>query len=205
MSKQAQRSDPAMQVRILGCSGGIGRELRTTSMLVDRDILIDAGTGVGDLTTAEMAAIDHVFLTHSHLDHIAALPMLVDTVGDMRRSALTVYATAATLAILREHVFNWKVWPDFTEIPDPIRPFMHFRPIELGETMVFGSRRITVLPADHTVPAVGFRVDSGRGSLVFTGDTGPNDALWPIVNAIENPRLQFLQRQPGCILMSFFF
>lgn len=187
MSAKKRTSDPsAMRVRILGCSGGIGRGLRTTSMLVDDDLLIDAGTGVGELDIAEMARIDHLFLTHSHLDHVTALPMLVDTVGDLRTSPLTVYATQATIDILRHHVFNWKIWPDFTEIPNKSAPFMHFRPITLGETLVFGGRRITVLPAVHTVPAVGYQLDSGRHSLVFTGDTTINDAFWPIVNAIDN-------------------
>ena len=73
-----------MRVRILGCSGGIGGCLRTTSMLVDEDILIDAGTGVGELSIAELAAIDHVFVTHSHMDHIASIPFIADTVGGMR-------------------------------------------------------------------------------------------------------------------------
>ena len=193
MSTPHTRSTSPTRVRILGCSGGIGRHLRTTSMLVDDDILIDAGTGVGDLTIAELKAIDHVFLTHSHLDHIACLPMLVDTVGDMRGVPLTVHATPATLEILRDHVFNWKVWPDFTTIPNRTRPFMHFRAIELGETLVFGGRRITVLPAEHTVPAVGYQLDSGRASLVFTGDTTVNDALWPVVNAIDNLRVLIIE------------
>jgi ribonuclease BN (tRNA processing enzyme) len=87
-----------MKVRILGCSGGIGgRHLRTTSIQVDHDILIDCGTGVADLSIAELAQIDHVFLTHSHLDHIACLPLMVDTAGDMRSRPLTVHATEATL------------------------------------------------------------------------------------------------------------
>ena len=38
-----------MKVKVLGCSGGIGGNLRTTGFLVDHDILIDAGTGVSDL------------------------------------------------------------------------------------------------------------------------------------------------------------
>ena len=73
-----------MQIKILGCSGGIGAELRTTSMLVDQDILIDAGTGVGNLSMDELLKIDHIFLTHSHLDHIAFLPFLLDTVMGIR-------------------------------------------------------------------------------------------------------------------------
>ena len=106
-----------MKVRILGCSGGIGgKHLRTTSMLVDHDILIDAGTGVADLTLAELAMIDHVFVTHSHLDHIAALPLMIDSIADMRDKPVIVYATDATLEILRNHVFNWAIWPDFSEI-----------------------------------------------------------------------------------------
>ena len=53
-----------MRLRVLGCSGGIGgRHLRTTSFLVDSDVLIDAGTGVGDLSLAELSLIDHIFLS----------------------------------------------------------------------------------------------------------------------------------------------
>ena len=93
-----------MRVRVLGCSGGIGgRHLRTTSLLVDHDILIDAGTGLPDLPLAELAAIDHVFITHSHLDHIAALPLMVDSVEDLRERPLTIHATAATLETIRSH------------------------------------------------------------------------------------------------------
>ena len=89
-----------MRLQVLGCSGGIGGNLRTTSFLVDEDILIDAGTGVGSLSLSEMSKIDHVFVTHSHLDHIACIPFLVDSVGYLRNRPLTVHATAATLQIL---------------------------------------------------------------------------------------------------------
>ena len=72
-----------MQIRILGCSGGIGASLRTTSILIDQDVLIDCGTGIGDLNIEQMKQIKHVFITHSHLDHTAALPLLIDTIfGD---------------------------------------------------------------------------------------------------------------------------
>ena len=81
-----------MKVRVLGCSGGIGARARTTSFLVDQDVLLDAGTGVEDLSVEDLAAIDHVFLTHSHLDHVAALPLLVDSVGALRDKQLVVHA-----------------------------------------------------------------------------------------------------------------
>ena len=180
-----------MIVKVLGCSGGIGgRHVHTTALLVDTDILLDAGTGVGELSMAELAMVDHVFLTHSHLDHICCLPLMVDTVGEMRNKPLVVHATRATEEILRSHIFNWAVWPDFTIIPDANRPFLRFETMEEGETVEIHGRRITALPARHTVPAVGYQIDSGRGSLVFTGDTTINDDFWRAVNAI--PTLRYL-------------
>ena len=182
-----------MKLRILGCSGGIGANLRTTSMLLDRDILIDAGTGVGDLSMSELALIDHVFVTHSHMDHVVSIPLLVDTVGWMREQPITVHALPETIEILRAHLFNWKLWPDFTQIPDASKPMLRYEAVQLGETVTLSDRRITPLPANHVVPAVGYRLDSGRASLVFTGDTTTNDALWREVNAIGNLRYLLIE------------
>lgn len=176
-----------MKLRVLGCSGGIGgRHLRTTSLLVDHDILIDAGTGVADLSIAELAVIDHVFLTHTHLDHIASLPLMIDTVADRRSKPLTVYGTEAVLTILRNHVFNWAIWPDFAEVPSADRPFLRYQVIGLGQTTTLEGRSITPLPVEHTVPAVGYHLTSGEGSLVFSGDTGICDAFWRAVNRIAD-------------------
>ncbi len=182
-----------MQIRILGCSGGIGGNLRTTSMLLDSDVLVDAGTGVGDLGIDELLRIDHVFLTHSHLDHITSLPFLVDTVGPMRDAHLTVHCSEATHEALQEHIFNWKIWPDFTEIPNKKSPYLRYSTFSVGECIALKGRKITVLPANHVVPAVGFHFDSGEASLVFTGDTTVNDSLWEVVNKIENLRYLIIE------------
>jgi ribonuclease BN (tRNA processing enzyme) len=183
-----------MKLRVLGCSGGIGgRHLRTTSFLLDSDILIDAGTGVGDLTIAELSQIDHIFITHSHLDHVASIPFLVDTVGGMRGKPITVHASRPTVEILRNHLFNWAIWPDFSEIPTAEAPFLKYEVMELGETWELGGRKITSIPARHTVPAVGYHLDSGAASLVFTGDTGPNEALWKVVNRIGNLKILIIE------------
>ena len=182
-----------IKLRILGCSGGIGGNFRTTSMLLDHDVLIDAGTGVGDLSVAELCLIDHVFVTHSHLDHVACIPLMVDSVGSMRDKPLTIHATEATLEILRQHMFNWKLWPDFSQIPDARQPYMRYQAIQLGKAVALGQRKITALPANHVVPAVGFQIDSGATSLVFSGDTSSNDALWEVVNRIANLRYLIIE------------
>jgi len=172
-----------MHIRVLGCSGSIAAGCRTTAFLLDDDVLIDAGTGVGDLTLDELARVDDVLLTHSHLDHVLGVPLLADSV--MRRRAgrppIRVHGLPETLAALRAHVFNGAIWPDFTCLPSAQAPVLSLHPFACGDVLRFGARRIEVLPALHTVPAVGFAV-LGQGeheaAWVFTGDTAPNPALW---------------------------
>ena len=180
-----------MKVRVLGCSGAIGKDCRTTSFLVGHDVLIDAGTGVGDLTLDEMLRIDHVLLTHCHLDHVAALPLMVDAVASQRHKPIQVHALAQTIAALKAHIFNNTIWPDFSRIPTIEEPFITFHPIEVGQVFALGNLLFEVLPAVHTVPAVGYSV-SGDSSgekvtscWVFTGDTEQNPALWARLNQLN--------------------
>ncbi|MDD2991069.1 MAG: 3',5'-cyclic-nucleotide phosphodiesterase [Zoogloea sp.] len=179
-----------MKVRVLGCSGGIGgRDQRTTALLVDQDVLIDAGTGVGDLEFDELLRIDHIFVTHAHLDHIAMIPLLVDTVGDARAMPLVVHGTPETLRILRSHIFNWLIWPDFSSIPDRQNPFLRFQEMRVGESArLSDGRTIRALPALHTVPAVAYQVSCAGGSLVFSGDTTYSEPLIAAINAIPDLR-----------------
>lgn len=172
-----------MRIRILGCSGGIGAGRRTTALLVDDDILIDAGTGVGELALDELKRIDHVFLTHSHLDHHAALPMLLDTVGAGRNAPVTLHAQPATLAALQAHILNNVIWPDFTRIPTPDKPFLDVAPLAPGTEVALGRRRIRSVPVTHAVPAVGYLVRGPGGSIAFSGDMTVNDDFWAALNA----------------------
>src|SRR6187549_2662981 len=145
-----------MKVRVLGCSGAIAKDCRTTSFLVDQDVLVDAGTGVGDLTLDEMRSIDHVLLTHSHLDHIAALPLMIDAIAAQRSSPVKIHALAGTIAAIKAHIFNNVIWPDFSRIPTVEAPFISFHEIEIGQILSITGKQIEVLPAVHTVPAVGY-------------------------------------------------
>ncbi|MDH5649860.1 MAG: 3',5'-cyclic-nucleotide phosphodiesterase [Gammaproteobacteria bacterium] len=177
-----------MQIRVLGCSGGIGGDARTTSFLVDQDILIDAGTGVGDLTTTELEGIDHVFLTHAHLDHTGSLPLLVDSVGPSRDRPVTVHAQPDTLDVLRKHIFNWQIWPDFSEIPDTKNPFLTFSAMSPGAGVTLGDRYIQSIPVNHTVPAVAYLVSGENGSFAFSGDTTVTETLWDVLNQCADLR-----------------
>lgn len=172
-----------MEIRVLGCSGGVGMNLRTTTILVDQDVLIDAGTGVGDLSMDEMSAIRHIFLTHSHLDHIACVPLLVDTLFDRLHTPITVHAQAATLDALQQHVFNNVIWPDFTRLPTAEKPVLRFEVMSVGEVVTLGDRRFESIGVNHTVPGVGYRVETPGGVFAFSGDTTTNDSFWAGLNA----------------------
>ncbi|MBS1147684.1 MAG: cAMP phosphodiesterase class-II [Proteobacteria bacterium] len=173
-----------MKFTILGCSGGIGSGRHTTSFLVDDDILIDAGTGITTLSFEQLLAIDHVFITHSHLDHVLGLPLLLDAVGEQRSTPVVVHALPEVLAILAADLFNWRLWPDFREIPSVAAPWLRFEPLPFGATCMLGQRSFIPLPVQHVVPACGIQIRTPAGSLVFSGDTTRSDAFVAALNAV---------------------
>lgn len=156
-------------------------------MLVDEDILIDCGTGVGNLTIEEMRKLRHVFLTHTHLDHIATLPLLVDTLfSELQERPLVIHAQEESMEVIKNHIFNWQIWPDFFELPDKSRPSIEFQPMRAGDILELGSRSIEMIPVNHSVPGVGYRVENGTGSFAFSGDTTTNDTLWEALNRYDD-------------------
>jgi ribonuclease BN (tRNA processing enzyme) len=173
-----------VRLQVLGCSGSIAAGCRTTAFLLDEHTLIDAGTGVGDLPLDALARIDDILLSHSHLDHVLSIPLLADSVMRLRlapggRGPIRVHGLPETLATLRTHLFNGLLWPDFTAIPSAAQPILTLHPFAVGDLLTLGAaHRIEVLPAAHTVPAVGFALDTPSGWWVYSGDTGPNPALW---------------------------
>lgn len=179
-----------MELRILGCSGGIGAHRRTTSFLLDGKVLIDAGSGVSDLTLDEMAHIRHIFLTHSHLDHILSIPLLVDSVFDRLEQPLVIHGQPHTLKALREHIFNWVIWPDFTTLPNEDLPVVVLQEMRPGERVTVDDMHFNMLRVNHIVPTVAYAVEYPSGIFAFSGDTTTNDTLWEGLNAL--PRLDHL-------------
>ncbi len=172
-----------MNLRILGCSGGIGGELRTTSLMLDDDILIDAGTGIGSLSLQEMAKLQHVFLTHSHLDHIANLPLLIDSIFEKKIGhPIIVHAQPATIKALKEHIFNWVIWPDFSRLPEEDNPVLVFNEMTPGDLVSIGDREFEMIPVNHAVPSVGYYIRQNDRAMAFSGDTTTNDTFWDGLN-----------------------
>lgn len=183
-----------MQVRVLGCSGGIAKGVATTSFLIDDDILIDAGTGVCGLTLKEMQSIKHVFITHSHLDHTTSIPLLTDTLFErLIGNPLIVYAQSITLKVLREHMFNWALWPDFTVLPHKKDAVLQLKGMKAGSTIEIDGRTIEMIKVNHSVPGVGYRVESNGKSFAFSGDTASNENFWASLNKHKGLDLLFVE------------
>lgn len=174
-----------MEIRVLGCSGGIGTGRSTTSFLIDKQVLIDAGSGVNDLARQEMGEIKHIFLTHSHLDHVHAIPLLIDSIFDLIDEPILIHALPATIKALREHIFNNIIWPDFTKLPHPDKPALRFEEMKPGDTITVAGNSYRMVPVNHIVPTVGYIVEADSGVFAFSGDTTTNDTLWPALNSCK--------------------
>ncbi len=183
-----------MRIRVLGCSGGIGAGSRTTALLIDNDVLIDAGTGLGDLELHDIDSIRHVFLTHAHLDHVAGLPMLADRIFEENfETPLTVYAREETLRAVQDHLFNGVIWPDFAQLPSPEKPMLRYCVCSPGDTITIGHRDFYAIDVMHSVPSLGYTVQNSGGVFAVSGDTKTNETLWPVLNACEDLRVLVIE------------
>ena len=170
-----------MKIDILGCSGGVGRGLKTTTFLIDDSLLLDAGTGIELLTMDQMLSIRDVMITHAHIDHIIGLPLMLATIFDQHKHPINVYALPEVIDALKTHIFNWTIWPDYTCLPEK-KPIIRLHPIQQGDRFQLQDKIIDVIPANHPSPTVGYIIKDDNSSLAFSGDTGINDALWPLLN-----------------------
>jgi ribonuclease BN (tRNA processing enzyme) len=183
-----------MRIRVLGCSGGIGAGSRTTALLIDNDVLIDAGTGIGDLALADIDSIRHVFLTHAHLDHVAGLPMLADRIFDPNfTTPLTVYAREETLRAVQDHLFNDVIWPNFAKLPTAAHPMLRYRVCGPGDTITIDHRDFYAIDVVHSVPSLGYTVQNSGGVFAVSGDTKSNETLWPVLNACDDLKVLVIE------------
>jgi ribonuclease BN (tRNA processing enzyme) len=175
-----------MRITALGASGGIGRGAYTTSFLIDDRTLIDCGSGVGTLEVETLLSIDRVLLTHSHLDHCCMLPLLADAHASHGGTGIVVYTQQETADALKAHMFSGPIWPDYTRYPEPDKAFVRFEIIDVGDTVDIPDGIATVLPANHSIPGIGWLIEGPWRALAFTGDTGPCPAFWQWLTTVPS-------------------
>jgi ribonuclease BN (tRNA processing enzyme) len=168
-----------MKLRVLGSAGAEFPNFRPPGFLVDDTLLLDAGTIGAVLTEDEQWAIRHIFITHSHLDHIRGIPFFADNIiMKNQQHNVKVLAARDILSTLKNHIMNDLVWPDFSKIPTPEAPIITYREIENGEVVQVDGYSVTACSVTHAVPAQGYIVRKGGQALLYTGDTGPTEAIW---------------------------
>ena len=169
-----------MRVSILGSAGSEVPGLNPPAFLIDDFLLLDAGTVTLTLDQIAQCRLTHVFLTHAHFDHLKGIPFLLDNLSAMNPNCqIIVLSGKEVISDIRKHIFNNRIWPDFTVIPDARNPLMRYQEISTRRPVVIGDYRILATRVNHSVPAYGYLVEHASGSsLLYTGDTGPTEAIW---------------------------
>lgn len=183
-----------LRVRLLPSAvSGDGTLQYATSYLIDDSIAVDAGS-VGLYGGPEaQRSIRHVLLTHSHSDHIASLPTLLENTLTRDGPPLEVWAGAETLACLHRDVFNDRVYPRLEVLTRPVGPAMVLHELESEREVRLGGLAVLPVAVDHTVPTLSYVVSNGRASVLIAGDTGPTERLWQVAQAREELAAVFLE------------
>lgn len=169
-----------MKIKVLGASGSVGQEKNTATFLLDDFLLLDAGSVSRSLSSEAQNKISHIFLSHAHLDHIKSIPFLIDNINiKNRKKSITIYSGREVIGDLKKHIFNNRIWPDFSAIPSKEQGFLRYHPISTRGYTSVGKYRVYASRVSHTVPAYGFLIEDPKGHcLVYSGDSGPTEKLW---------------------------
>jgi len=164
-----------------------------TSYLVNDVVAIDAGAIGFYQGPIEQAAIRHVFLTHTHMDHVASLPLFLENVAGFYPTPVTLYASEAAQESLRLDVFNGRVWPNFLELTHENGRFVNLATIQHGDSIELAGTRITPITVNHVVPTFGFVLEDETSTVVITSDTGPTEAIWERASQTPNLKAVFVE------------
>jgi ribonuclease BN (tRNA processing enzyme) len=163
-----------------------------TTFLLNEETALDAGALTPSLTLEEQRRLRRVVLTHSHFDHVATLPFLLENLFGGRR-AVEIVAPRTVLSPLKRHLFSGALWPDFTKLPSRDRSIVRFREIAENRDFHAGGLQFRPIRVCHIVPTYGYLVATPRASVLFSGDTGPTQKLWEVADRARNLEAIFLE------------
>ena len=182
-----------MKIKVLGAFGGEGRGQRSTAFLVNDRVLVDGGTVSGSLSVSEQLDIEHALISHGHLDHVAGIAYLAETLACCSRPRpVTLASIGPVVSALQSSVFNNVLWPDFSTLPTGA-PVVEFRTLAEGAEQRVGDLHVTPVGVSHTVPTAGFIIHDGTTGFIYSGDTGPTDALWQVARGLRGIRAVILE------------
>ena len=166
----------------------------TSSAVLNDTVAIDAGCLGFCRSAQEQARVRHVLVSHTHIDHVASLPIFVENAYEGKRDCVILYGSSHVLDSCQRDLFNDRVWPDFFALSkDSDKPFLKAVPFEAGQTIELEGLRITAVALNHVVPTVGFLVEDAHGAVAFVSDTAPTEEIWRVASATANLKAVFLE------------
>ena len=185
-----------MELTVIGCHGGETPRHRTSAFVLDRRLAIDAGSLTSGMEIEEQLALEAAVVSHAHLDHIRDLATIADNRcqgGKVGKLALPIGATKQTIATLKRHFFNNKLWPDFSKIPSPDLPTIRWVELPMERSVRIGSYEVLAIPVSHTIEAAALLVRGAEGSILYSGDTGPTSRLWEVLREVQDLRAVLME------------
>ncbi len=182
-----------MLVRVIGGHGGVSPGYRNTSYLIDGKLLIDAGSVASGLQVDQQVLIDHILISHSHLDHISDLAFMADNCFGLKGRPFEIHTSQTVKDNIVKHLLNDEIWPDFTQLPNSKNPTLRFNVVKSHSTIEVGGYKVTFIPVNHPAGGHGFIIEKKNRCLVFTQDTGPTDAIWEEAKKRDNLRAIFTE------------
>lgn len=167
-----------MKIKILGCSGARSTKSNPTCFLIDDKILIDAGSVTNNLEDSAIRNIDHLLITHSHFDHIADLPFLLEKLFWIKESPFTIYSSSESWNTIKSHILNNSVWPNLIEIAKSKNELFKWKEFSSINSFKLSNYEVTPVRVNHIVPTDGLIIDNGTCSFAFTADTYKTDQFW---------------------------
>jgi cAMP phosphodiesterase len=164
-----------------------------SSYLVNDAVALDAGCLGLYRDPQEQARVKHVFLSHAHIDHLAALPVFMENAYEAGGDCVTVYGSAAVLDALQRDVFNGRIWPDMIALSRTEGPFLQLETLEAGRPVTVAGLRVTPVPVNHVVPTFGFIIEDAAAAVVIPSDTGPTYEIWERANRLPHLKAVFLE------------
>lgn len=182
-----------MELRVIGCHGGETPKHRTCAFVLDDILAIDAGSLTSGLEVSGQAKLQACLVSHAHLDHIRDLATLADNRCQLDCPPLIVAGTRETLRTLQRHFFNGILWPDFATIPTPEHPTIRYLELEPERPTLIAGRTVRAVMVTHTIDAAAFIIEGSDGAIAYSGDTGPTERLWEVLNEQRNLRALLME------------
>jgi ribonuclease BN (tRNA processing enzyme) len=175
-----------MKLRVVGCHGGETPKHRTSAFVLDDRLAIDAGSLTSGLDLSAQMRLEACVVSHAHLDHIRDLATIADNRCQQGAAPLLIAAPRATIRVLKKHFFNDHLWPDFSKISAGSGPTIQYQELALERATTIAGYEVTAIGVSHTVDTAGFLIRSAEGTLAYSGDTGPTDRFWELLNQVND-------------------